>query len=78
MFSSILEASVWSNIFWYVIVCIFWKCIQYTIDWDKTQFIEKLPSDKLSGTKYVLFFIPELRLITVLLSIWDSSMGCEA
>ena len=23
--------SVWSNIFWYVKVCIFWKCIQYTL-----------------------------------------------
>ena len=21
--------SVWSNVFWYVKVCIFWKCIQY-------------------------------------------------
>ena len=29
--------SVWSNVFWYVRVCIFWKFIQYTIHWDKTQ-----------------------------------------
>ena len=37
--STILEInnkSVWSNVFWYVKVCIFWKCIQYIIHWDKT------------------------------------------
>ena len=22
--------NVWSNVFWYIKVCIFWKCIQYT------------------------------------------------
>ena len=31
------QKSVWSNVFWYVKVCIFWKCIQYTIHWDKTK-----------------------------------------
>ena len=31
----IKQKSVWSNIFWYVTVCIFWKCIQYTIHWGK-------------------------------------------
>ena len=25
------QKNVWSNVFWYVKVCIFWKCIQYTI-----------------------------------------------
>ena len=35
------QKSVWSNVFWYVKVCIFWKCIQYTIDWDKTQIFKK-------------------------------------
>ena len=29
--------SVWTNVFWYVKVYMFWKCIQYTIHWDKTQ-----------------------------------------
>ena len=29
--------SVWTNVFWYVAVYMFWKCIQYTIHWDKTQ-----------------------------------------
>ena len=36
--STILKTSNESaggNIFWYVKVCIFWKCIQYTIHWDK-------------------------------------------
>ena len=31
----IKQKSVWSNIFWYVTVCIFWKYIQYTIHWGK-------------------------------------------
>ena len=44
--STILKTSnksVWSNVFWYVDVCIFWKCIQYTIHWDKTQILKKNP-----------------------------------
>ena len=58
--STILETSnksVWSNVFWYVKVCIFWKCIQYTIHWDKTQMLKKFPSDKINGTKNALFFL---------------------
>ena len=49
--------SVWSNVFWYVKVFIFWKCIQYTIHWDKTQILKKFPSDKINGTKNALFFL---------------------
>ena len=49
--------SVWSNVFWYVKVFIFWKCIQYTIHWDKTQILKKFPLDKINGTKNVLFFL---------------------
>ena len=30
------QKSVRSNVFWYVKVGMFWKCIQYTIHWDKT------------------------------------------
>ena len=48
--------SVWSNVFWYVEVCIFWKCIRYTIHWDKIQILKKFPSDKINGTKNALFF----------------------
>ena len=27
----IKQNCIWSNVFWYVKVCIFWKCIKYTI-----------------------------------------------
>ena len=30
------QKSVWSNIFWYIKVCIFWGCIRYTMHRDKT------------------------------------------
>ena len=46
--STILETSnkgMWSNVFWYVKVCIFWNCIQYTIHWDKTN-IKKFGQNK--------------------------------
>ena len=49
--------SVWRNDFWYLKVCIFWKCIRYTIHWDKTQMLKKFPSDKINGTKNALFFL---------------------
>ena len=63
--------SVWSNAFSYVPVCIFSKCesvytipwihstvyIQYTIHWDKTQILKNLSSDKINGTKNILFFL---------------------
>ena len=58
--STILKTSnkcVWSNVFWYAKVCIFWKCIKYTIHWDKTQMLKKFPSDKISDTKIALFFL---------------------
>ena len=35
------QKSVCSNVSWYVKVWIFWKCIQYTIYWDKTQMLKK-------------------------------------
>ena len=54
---STIIKSVWSNVFWYVKVCIFLKCIQYTIRWDKTQMFKKLPSAKINGTKNALFFL---------------------
>ena len=44
-------------LFWYVEVCLFWKCIQYTIHWDKTKMLKKFPSDKINGTKNALFFL---------------------
>ena len=30
------QKSVWSNVFSYVKVYIYWMCIQYTVHWDKT------------------------------------------
>ena len=47
--------SVWSNVFWYIKECIFWKCIQYTRNLDKTHMLRKFPLDKINGTKNVLF-----------------------
>ena len=41
----------------YVKVCKFWKCIQYTMYWDKTQMLTKVLSDKINGTSNALFFL---------------------
>ena len=60
---------------WYVTVYILWKCIQYTIHWDKTQILKKFPSDKINGTKNAFFFFHKLQFITVLLLICDSYMN---
>ena len=60
--STILKTNnknVWSIVFLYVKVCIFWKCIQYTIHWDKTQILKKFLPDKINGTKNALFFLSE-------------------
>ena len=53
----ISNKNIWSNVFWYVKVCIFWKCIRFTIHWDKTQILKKIFSDKINGTKNALFFL---------------------
>ena len=56
--SMILKANKkWSYFFLYVKVCIFWKCIQYTIHWDKTQMLKKFPSDKINYTENALSFL---------------------
>ena len=58
--STILTASiksVWSNVFWYVKVYVFWKFIQYTIHGDKREMLKKFPSDKRNVTKNVAFFL---------------------
>ena len=69
------KKSVWSNVFWYVKVCIFWKCIQHTIHWDKTQMLKTFPSEKINGTQTAFFFFYELQLITVLFLICNSYMS---
>ena len=48
----ISNKSVWSNVFWYVKEYIFWKCIQYTLHWDKIQMLKKFPSDKKKKKRY--------------------------
>ena len=73
--STILKISnkiVWSNVFWYLKVCIFWKWSRYTIHWYKTQILKNFLSDKINGTKNVFFFLCELQLIIVSLLICDS------
>ena len=63
--STILKSSnksVWSNVFWYVKVCMLWKCIQYTIHWDKTEMLKEFSSNKINGAKNALFFL--LRVLT--------------
>ena len=76
--STILKTSnknVWSSVFWYVKVYMFWKFIQYTIHWDKIQRLKKFPSDKINVTKMHSFLFCELQLITVLLLICNSYMS---
>ena len=46
-----------SNVFWFVKLSVFWKCIQYTIHWDKAQMLKKFPLDKINGTKDAVFFL---------------------
>ena len=78
MLSIILKTSnktVWSKVFWYVKVCIFWNCIRYTIHWDKTEILKKFPSDKINVQKMPSFFFCELQLITVLLLICNSHVS---
>ena len=61
------QKSVWSNVFWYVKVYVFWKFIQYTIHWVNKQTLEKFPSDKINVKKLLSFFYRELPLITAFL-----------
>ena len=51
------KRSVWSNVFWYVKLYIFWKFIKYTTHWDKTQMLKKSPSKKINVTKNALSFL---------------------
>ena len=67
------QKSVWSNVFWYVKLYILWKCIPYSIHWDKTQMlIKKILRANEKVQKMPSFFFRELQLITVLLLICDS------
>ena len=68
----------WGNVLWYVKVCIFRNCIQYTINWDKTQILKKFLSDKRTVQKMLSFSFCELQLITVLLLICNYYMSSSA
>ena len=52
-----LEQELACRFQWYVKVCIFWKFVQYTIHWDKTQMLKQFPLDKINDTKNALFFL---------------------
>ena len=56
--SKILKTSkiVYQVMFWYVKVGMSWKCIQFTIHWDKTRMLKAFSSDKINNTKYRLLF----------------------
>ena len=51
------QKCVGRNGFWYVKVCIFWKCDQYTIHWDRRQMLNKFSLDEINDTKNALFFL---------------------
>ena len=59
----------------YVKVCIFWKSIQYTTDWDKKQMLQKTSFRQNKRYKDAPFFFAELQLIIVLLLICDCYMS---
>ena len=59
----------------YVKVCIFWKSIQYTTDWDKKQMLQKTSFRQNKRYKNAPFFFGELQLIIVLLLICDCYMS---
>ena len=50
------QKSVWTNVFWYIKVCMFWKCIQYNMQWDKTQMLKKYSLRKKKVQKVASFF----------------------
>ena len=76
--STILKTSnnsVGSNVFWYVKVCIFLKCIQYSIHWDQIQILKKFLSDKINRTKNGLFLLLQAPTHHSFTFICDSCMS---
>ena len=64
--------------FSHINVCIFWKCIQCTINLDKTQMSKKFPSNKINDRKIALFFFLFFaNSNTALLLICDSYITAE-
>ena len=56
----------------------FWKFIQYTLHWDKTKMLKKIPFGKKTLQKMHSCFFRELQLIRVLLLICNSYMSWSA
>ena len=77
------QKNVRGDVFWYVKVHIFWKCILYTIDWDLNTIVKKISSDKINGTKnapnyhsftFDLWFLNELkRKVCLSKKVWGIS-----
>ena len=56
------QKNVRGDVFWYVKVHIFRKCILYVIDWDLNTIVKKISSDKINGTKNALFSFVDSKL----------------
>ena len=67
------QKSVWSNVFWYVKICISWKCIKCTLHGDNIQILKKLR--QWAVPRMSSFFFWELQLIIESFFIVDSYMG---
>ena len=67
------------NVFWNVKVCIFWKCIQYTILSDKTQFFRKFPSGKTNNIKNTFLLTTAQKTVQFyfqfVILIWAEAQG---
>ena len=69
------QKSVWSNVFRYVKVCIIWKCVQYTIHWDKIQMLKKISFGQNKRYKKCTRFSFPSSNSSQLLLIYDSYMS---
>ena len=70
------QKSVWSNVFWYVKVCIFWKCIQCTIHWHKTKMLKKISFGQIKRYKKCpLFFFCEVQVYIFLFNKMHGLFG---
>ena len=67
--------SVWSNGFWYVKLCIFWKSFQYTINWDETNIKKIFFGQNKLCKKCPLFYLAISNSSQVLFLIYSSYKG---
>ena len=64
--------SVWSNIFCYVKICIFWKSIQCTVHWDKTQMFKNFFRQNKQYKKCPLFSFASSNASLFTFNLWFS------